>query len=154
MQTKYFLNAYDSHYSLTTWWPLGDHLVTTWWPLGYHLMTTCGAYFCPIGRIWVPLLYHSVMDLSFLQALMKLLNLQCWRSKATMSLPRDPLLCAKVQAQGVSKKLTGRLHLCWKKCIGHRIFCTGGTVYLQLHWPSFCPTLLYSRLWLQSPLLQ
>ena len=36
MQTIYFLKAFDSHYPLTTWWPLGDHLATTWRPLGDH----------------------------------------------------------------------------------------------------------------------
>ena len=40
MQTIYFLKAYDIHYQLTTWWPLGDHWVTTGWPLGDHLVTT------------------------------------------------------------------------------------------------------------------
>ena len=46
MQTIYFLKTYDSHYPLTTWWQLGDHLVnlghhlvTTWWPLDDHLGT-------------------------------------------------------------------------------------------------------------------
>ena len=54
MQTIYFLKAYDSHNSLTTWWPLGDHLVTTWWPLVDHLVTTWGQFGDRLVTIWGP----------------------------------------------------------------------------------------------------